>query len=82
MEGEKTQRGAELPEGDGLVYLEEIDADNKAISLSIVDISQEASETLILEMSRKPLIGLVWLGTIFMMIGLVITWWRRRKEAG
>ena len=81
MGGEREQRGAELPEGDGLVYLEEIDADTKAISLSILDVSQEASETLILEISRKPLIGLVWLGTVLMMIGLGITWWRRRKES-
>lgn len=81
MGGEREQREAELPEGDGLVYLEAIDADTKAISLSILDVSQEASETLILEISRKPLIGLVWLGTILMMIGLGITWWRRGKES-
>jgi cytochrome c-type biogenesis protein CcmF len=82
MGGEREQRGAELPGGDGLVYLDVIDADNKAISLSIVDVSEETAETLILEISRKPLIGLVWLGTIFMMIGLGISWWRRKKEAG
>jgi cytochrome c-type biogenesis protein CcmF len=80
MEGEREQRGAELPKEDGLVYLEKIDADDKVISISIIDISEDASEALILELSRKPLIGLVWVGTIFMMIGLGITWRRRRKE--
>jgi len=82
MEGEREQRGAELPQGDGLVYLDEIDADSKMISLSILDLSDDAPETLILEISRKPLIGLVWSGTILMMIGLGITWWRRKKEVG
>jgi len=50
--------------------------------LTIIDVGEGAPETLILEVSRKPLIGLVWLGTIFMMIGLGITWLRRTKEAG
>jgi len=80
IEGEKEQKGAELPQGDGIVYLDEIDADTKMISLTILDTSQDAGETLILEMSRKPLIGLVWVGTALMMIGLGITWWRRKKE--
>ena len=82
MEGEREQREAELPQGDALVYLDEIDADSKLISLTIIDVGEGAPETLILEVSRKPLIGLVWLGTIFMMIGLGITWLRRTKEAG
>ncbi len=78
LEGQREQEWAELPQEDGLVYLDEIDADNKMISLRIVDISEDARETLILEISRKPLIGLVWLGTILMMAGMGITWWRRK----
>lgn len=81
MEGEREQREAVLAQGKALVYLDEIDADSKMISLTIIDVSESASETLVLEMSRKPLIGLVWLGTILMMIGLGITWRRRTKEA-
>jgi cytochrome c-type biogenesis protein CcmF len=81
MEGEMEQTEAELPKGEGLVYLDQIDGDSKMIWLRIVDTRDEVSETLILEMSKKPLIGLVWLGTVLMMTGLGISWWRRKKEA-
>jgi len=63
-----------------LVYLEKIDADSKSVLLRIVGTGEQGKEILILEISKKPLILLVWLGTVIIMAGVLITTLRRAKE--
>jgi cytochrome c-type biogenesis protein CcmF len=59
------------------VTLNKINADTKTIELAFegFDGSNELtaeSELIILEFSKKPLINMVWLGTIFIIIGTVV----------
>jgi len=64
------------------VELIRILADQKAIVLSIPGLTDVASpETLVLDVSKKPLINLVWGGAILTMLGTVITFIRRREES-
>ncbi len=42
--------------------------------------SDGPGERLSLNVSKKPLIALVWAGTVFMIFGSGLTYWRRRSE--
>jgi len=75
-----TQIEAKLPEGN-FIFLERVMADQKMVTLSIAKKKKEGGEVLLLEVSRKPLINLLWLGLIAVMAGLFLTTWRRSKEA-
>jgi cytochrome c-type biogenesis protein CcmF len=56
-------------------------ADEKAVVLSIPGlIDADESETLILDVTKKPVINLVWIGTTFILLGSLITFLRRRAE--
>jgi cytochrome c-type biogenesis protein CcmF len=78
-EEKEEQVEAKLKDGT-LVYLEKVDADSKSVLLRIVGTGEQGKEILILEISKKPLILLVWLGTAIIMIGIFITTLRRAKE--
>jgi cytochrome c-type biogenesis protein CcmF len=71
-----------LPGGGGYLVLERIDADRKMVTLRLVPEAEETSEDfLVLSVSKKPLINLLWLGTIVVMLGLFAATVRRLKEA-
>ncbi len=58
-----------------------IQADRGAVVLDIPGLTSDArGEQLALEISRKPLITLVWVGTTFILIGGLIAYFRRRSE--
>ncbi len=71
--------------GGGKTYfveLVQILADQKAVVLNIPGLTDVASpETLVLDISKKPLINLVWGGAILTLLGTVITFLRRREES-
>ncbi len=75
------QKMVYLPGGkDGLI-LEQIDADRKMVKLSLLAPEDESQkDLLVLEVSKKPLINLLWLGTVLIMSGLAISTYRRAKE--
>lgn len=79
-ENKITQIEAQLP-NDNLIFLEKVMADQKMIVLSIAQKKKESGEILVLEVSNKPLINLLWLGMIVIMTGLFLTTWRKSKEA-
>ncbi|PWB75563.1 hypothetical protein C3F09_02020 [candidate division GN15 bacterium] len=57
-------------------------ADQKAVVLNIPGLTDVATpETLVLDISRKPLINFVWGGAILTLIGSIITFIRRREES-
>jgi cytochrome c-type biogenesis protein CcmF len=71
---------AALPDSN-VIFLESVMADQGMVALSIGKKGQEGGgETLLLEVSRKPLINILWLGTIIIMVGLFLMTWRRSKE--
>jgi cytochrome c biogenesis factor len=75
-----SQIEAVLPDSN-VIFLESVMADQGMVALSIGKKGQEGGgETLLLEVSRKPLINVLWLGTIIIMVGLFLTTWRRSKE--
>lgn len=55
------------------------------VEVSITNLSgtanQPTAETLIVEASVKPLINLVWVGTLTMLVGFIVTVIRRTQEA-
>ncbi|MFH2048859.1 MAG: cytochrome c biogenesis protein CcsA [bacterium] len=56
-------------------------ADQKAVVLDIPGLSgNQNPEKLILDVSKKPIINFVWFGTTLLVIGLVIVFFKRRKE--
>ncbi len=70
-----------LPDGKHGVVLEQIDADRKMVKLTIFAPEDEPQkDLLVLEVSRKPLINLLWLGTVLIMLGLAVSTYRRAKE--
>jgi len=79
-EQDEAQRIAHLPGGEDHIVLEKIDADRKMVMLNLVVAEKTEKDLLVLEVSRKPLINALWLGTIVIMAGLAVSTYRRAKE--
>jgi cytochrome c-type biogenesis protein CcmF len=80
-EGDQAKGKVQLPGGEDYLVLKKIDADRKTIDLSLVLSAEETSgDLLILNVSKKPLINLYWLGTVLILLGLIIATYRRTKE--
>ena len=81
-ETEDSLRVILLPGGEDHLVLDRINADDKSVVLNLILANPELSKNLlVLEVSRKPLINVLWLGTILIMTGLVIATYRRTKES-
>jgi cytochrome c-type biogenesis protein CcmF len=77
--GGKTLKPATLPEG-GSVAVDNIAADAGMVSLEFAGVDgAELVDVLVLEVSRKPLINLVWVGLLLICIGTFISFVRRRR---
>lgn len=67
-----------------ILTVKNIDASNGLIVVSIDGLNDSSPvqkpETLIIEASKKPFIGLVWLGTLITMAGLSLSIFRRWKN--
>jgi len=61
------------------------DPSKSQVEVSITDLNDagkvQTGETLIVEASVKPLINLVWVGTLTMLVGFIVTIIRRTQEA-
>ncbi|RME24745.1 MAG: LPXTG cell wall anchor domain-containing protein, partial [Candidatus Zixiibacteriota bacterium] len=69
------------PNATYAVYIEHVLADQGAVVLSVPGLAQDGPEDrLILDVSRKPLIMLVWAGTSLILLGGIIVFLRRRRE--
>lgn len=63
------------------VYINGIMADQGMVSLNIPGLTQgKPPDQLILDISRKPLINLVWAGTTLVLIGSLVVFFRREQE--
>ncbi len=66
-----------------LVSLDRILADQGAVQISIPGLADMGGgERIVLDISKKPLISLVWLGTSLILLGSLLTYFRRRDELG
>ena len=71
-----------LPGGRGAVRLLDVRADAGMISLQFTGIEGLAVvDLLILEVAKKPLINLVWLGLVLICVGMFLSFLRRLKTA-
>jgi cytochrome c-type biogenesis protein CcmF len=78
---DQAKRIVPLPAGEDSLVLEKIDADNKMVTLSLLLAEKApAQDLLVLEVSKKPLINVLWLGTVLIMAGLIFATYRRTKE--
>lgn len=75
--------GTPIPLTEGSEYnlkLEKIDASSGAITFSVPGlVGGTAPDQLILEVSQKPAINLVWAGSIIICFGMVLSFIRRRE---
>jgi cytochrome c-type biogenesis protein CcmF len=71
----------EFPDRSFQVSIEQINADQGAVVLSVPGLMREVEpERLILEVSKKPLIMLVWIGTTIILLGTLVSTLRRFGE--
>lgn len=71
---------ADMPDGKGSVVLSDIQADAGMVSLQFAGVpGMDVVDLLVLEVSTKPLINLVWLGLIMVCGGTFVSFIRRRK---
>ncbi|KPL00462.1 MAG: hypothetical protein AMJ91_04680 [candidate division Zixibacteria bacterium SM23_73_3] len=81
VEEDEARSMVHLPGGKDHMVLEKIDADRKMVMLNLLlEKEEQAKNLLVLEVSKKPLINVLWLGTVLIMAGLLITTYRRTKE--
>lgn len=66
-----------IPNTDYKIYMDRIMADEGKIMIDVVGIGD-----LVLEISRKPFINLVWFGAIIIVAGTFIAYLKRRKLTG
>ncbi len=67
---------AKIPDSDYKIYLDRILADDKMIIIDVVGIGD-----LSLEVARKPLINLVWFGSIIIVLGSLLAFFKRKRLA-
>ncbi len=64
-----------------VVSIDQILADQGAIALNIPGLTSTGPpDRLILDISKKPIINFVWLGTTLIMIGAILVYYRRKDE--
>ncbi len=82
MEGTDTEHiPQDLPGGESQVFLEAIDADQKMVMLRVVEKDAPPPETMfIMEVSNKPLISVLFFGSVILMVGTLLACWRRFSD--
>ncbi|MCJ7507227.1 MAG: hypothetical protein MUO85_00680, partial [candidate division Zixibacteria bacterium] len=73
-------RKVQLFNTEDYLYLEEIDADFGTISLSIEKGGEITQPVLVLEVSKKPFIWVLWLGSIIVILSLLFSAINRSKN--
>jgi len=85
MGGDPVVTPAMVPGSGGITLTPgRIDAENGAVQLQVFDPTLSAAEpeppTIVLDVSTKPLISLVWVGTLLVIVGTVVAIALRRKD--
>lgn len=88
--GEVTYTTASPSFAPAMLTLRRIEPNNEDPSKSVIDVSVRLpgesdaprGETLVAEASVKPYINLVWIGTVTLIVGFIVTIVRRIRESG
>jgi cytochrome c-type biogenesis protein CcmF len=67
---------AAIPDTDYKIYVDRIFADEGKIMIDVVGVGD-----LVLEVTRKPFINLVWFGAVIIVVGTFLAYLKRRKLA-
>ncbi|HDS00723.1 MAG TPA: hypothetical protein ENO22_09855 [candidate division Zixibacteria bacterium] len=67
---------ASIPDTDYKIYVDRIFADEGKIMIDVVGVGD-----LVLEVTRKPFINLVWFGAVIIVVGTFLAYLKRRKLA-
>jgi cytochrome c-type biogenesis protein CcmF len=79
-QGGKTFLEAEMPHGAGRILLRDVKAETGSVMLQFSGVpGMDVLDLLVLEVSKKPLINLVWLGVLMICGGTFISFIRRRR---
>jgi cytochrome c-type biogenesis protein CcmF len=83
--GDATTTPATIPGTDGVTLnIGRVDAEGGAVELQIIDPSLPAQgptpQSLVLDVSTKPLISLIWVGTLLAMAGVAMAIFLRRRD--
>ncbi len=71
---------AKMPNGDGTITLKDVRAETGSVMLQLSGVpGTDVLDLLVLEVSKKPLINLVWLGVLMVCGGTFISFIRRRR---
>ena len=62
------------------VDIVQISADQGIVMLDIPGLLNQKSDKLIMDLAKKPLIILVWIGTTLMLLGSLFSVFRRRSD--
>ena len=70
------------PQDQYSISIDRILADQGAVGLSVPGLTDhyDEPERLVLDISKKPIINLVWVGTTLILMGGIIVFLRRRDE--
>jgi cytochrome c-type biogenesis protein CcmF len=82
QEGNRLAPETTIPETNYKVRIEEMDANTGSIVLSVSSLTSDENElkdVLAIEVSEKPFISILWLGTLIMLVGVVIAMLDRIK---
>ncbi|MEN8164280.1 MAG: cytochrome c biogenesis protein CcsA [Acidobacteriota bacterium] len=87
LEGGPTVDPALIPGTDGMsLTMGRVSAEDGSVELRLYDpyLSEKAGDpaSLVVDVSSKPLISLVWIGTLLMIAGVTIAIFLRRKDVG
>jgi hypothetical protein len=83
---QKKVSAVNLPGSSLKVYINGINVENKSLDLAIIDPESKESkktdspEMLAAEISIKPLINILWLGTVIMIVGFLFSLYHRRNK--
>ncbi len=69
------------PNDEYVISIERILVEERAVVVSIPGLyTPEEAETLILDVTKEPIINLVWVGTTLILLGALVTYFRRKRE--
>jgi len=84
QDGKRVSDEVEIPQSDYRLKIESIDASSGSVTLALLTAGEGANkpkDILAIEVSEKPLISLLWIGTLFVIFGVLLTLVDRVKPA-
>ncbi len=78
--GTRSFQADTLGVGGAVIYLDDLDPSRRTVSLRLSGAESGPTERLIVEVSEKPLILLVWVGAILIITGSLMSWYHRKRH--